>query len=131
MLKSMKEHTPTQKGQTAESIVAEYLQKNNFTILQRNLHTPYGEIDILAKKGTEFVCIEVRSRASAKNLPPEMTLSSQKYRRLVLSVLSLPWLHNRPVRIDFITVLKDAVHRHYRDIRWDSLSAGKKLAYSF
>lgn len=131
MLSSMQKHTTTQKGQAAETIVIEYLKKNNFTILKRNLYTPYGEIDILAKKGNEFVCIEVRSRTSKKNLPPEMTLSSQKYRRLVLSVLSLPWLHNRPVRIDFITVLKNVVHRHYRDIRWDSLSTSKKLAYSF
>lgn len=121
----------TQKGQTAESIAIHYLKKNNFTILQRNIHTAYGEIDILAKKGNEFICVEVRSRYSKKSLPPEMSLSTQKYRRLILSVLSLPWLHNRPVRIDFITVLQDSVERHYRDVRWDSLSPGKKLAYSF
>ncbi len=121
----------TVRGQAAESIAVEYLRKKDFRIIRRNVHTPYGEIDIIAKQGKEYVCVEVRSRTHESQIAPETTLSPQKYQRIIRSIISVPWLNNKPVRIDFITVLKDSVQHHYRDLRWDSLCAGHKLQYSF
>ncbi|MCD8484026.1 YraN family protein [Candidatus Woesebacteria bacterium] len=119
------------RGKTAEAIAAQYLKNKHFQVLRQNVYTPYGEIDIIAKQGREYVCVEVRSRSSQRQLPPETTLSARKYQRIIRSILHIPWLENKSVRIDFITVLNDAVQHHYRDLRWDSLRPGRKLQYSF
>lgn len=110
-----------ERGNLAENIAAEYLQKSGYHILKRNLYTPFGEIDILAKQGKEFICIEVRSRTRKTPIPPELSLSVNKYRHLVRSLLSLPFLHNRPTRIDLVTVEAGRVQKHFKSIdplRW-------------
>lgn len=104
-----------EKGRSAESIAAAYLQNLGYHILKRNLYTPFGEIDILAKQGSEFVCVEVRSRLRKDGIPPELTVSQRKYRHLVRSLLSLPFLHNRPVRIDLITLEAQKVRLHIQN----------------
>ncbi len=104
-----------EKGRAAESLVAAYLREKGYHILKRNLFTKYGEIDILAKQGDEFVCVEVRSRTRKDDIPPELSVSLSKYRHLVKSLLSLPFLHNRPVRIDLITVEAQQIARHMQN----------------
>jgi len=89
MLFGMAKHpSTTQKGQDAELIAQEYLRAQRYTILQTNMHTPHGEIDIVAKKNSEFICVEVRSRNTSTGIPSELTLTSQKYKRIILSILS-------------------------------------------
>lgn len=106
-----------ERGQQAETLVSQYLQKEGYHILQRNLYTPFGEIDILAKYKDEFVCVEVRSRTRESTVPPELSISRAKYRHLVRSLLSLPFLHNRPTRIDLITVEAQSIRRHIKNFQ--------------
>lgn len=106
-----------ERGSIAESLVAEHLRQQGYHILKQNLYTRFGEIDILAKEGDEFVCVEVRSRNRQRpNLPPEISLGVAKYQHLVRSLLSLPFLHNRPTRIDLVTVEKGKVRHHFKNI---------------
>ncbi len=49
-----------------EDIAANYLSHNDYDILQRNYHSVYGEIDIVCKKETQYVFVEVKTRKSAK-----------------------------------------------------------------
>lgn len=105
------------RGQKAEELVAQHLKKKGWHILGRNIYTAFGEIDILAKEGKEFICVEVRSRTRLSSIPPEMSVSSRKYRHLVRSLLSLPRLHNQPVRIDLITVEAGKIMHHFRDFQ--------------
>lgn len=107
-------------GATAEAIAAAHLTTQGYRILAHNIYTKFGEIDILAKEAQEYVCVEVRSRRHFGALPPELCLSWQKYQHLVRSVLSLPYLHNRPTRIDLITVENGSVARHIKNIQWTS-----------
>lgn len=104
-----------QRGLRAEELVAQTLQELGWQILGRNIYTDYGEIDILAKEGGEFVCVEVRSRTNSSNIPPELSVSRSKYQHLVRSLLSLPKLHNQPVRIDLITVESGKIQNHFKD----------------
>lgn len=105
-----------QKGLAAEDIAAAYLTASGYHVLQRNIFTPFGEIDILAKQQNEYVCIEVRSRARRSATPPELSLNRRKYRHLVRSLLSLPQLYNQPTRIDLVTIEAGRVCHHYRNI---------------
>ncbi len=104
------------RGQIAEDLVATYLQRTGHIILQRNLYTRFGEIDILARKGDEFIAVEVRSRTRQTNIPPELSVSRNKYRHLVKTLLSLSFLQNKPTRIDLVTVEAGRIRHHFRAI---------------
>jgi len=49
------------KGIIAENKAVEYLTKNNFEIIERNFHSAYGEIDVIAKKNNILHFVEVKS----------------------------------------------------------------------
>ena len=53
-------------GLLAETISALYLSIKFYKILARRLKTPFGEIDIVAKKGNTLVFIEVKARNNTK-----------------------------------------------------------------
>lgn len=49
-------------GKKYEDIAAEYLKQNGYTILERNYHNRYGELDIIAEKENILIYCEVRYR---------------------------------------------------------------------
>jgi len=51
-------------GKEGEDKAEEFLKRNGFKILERNFRTPYGEIDIIAKKGSRLFFVEVKTRSS-------------------------------------------------------------------
>ena len=50
------------KGQRAETVAALYLRLKGYRIVARQLKTPLGEIDIIAKKGQTLIAVEVKFR---------------------------------------------------------------------
>lgn len=65
-------------GRWGEIQAAEYLHRQGYEILARNIRTAYGEIDLLARQGEQFVFVEVRTRASSSLGPPELSISPRK-----------------------------------------------------
>ena len=51
-------------GAYYEEQAAQYLQSKGYTIIKRNYKTPYGEIDLIAKKPDLLVFCEVKFRSS-------------------------------------------------------------------
>lgn len=51
-------------GNLGEQIASEYLQKEEYKIIERNFYCKQGEIDIIAKKGKEIIFIEVKTRTN-------------------------------------------------------------------
>jgi Holliday junction resolvase-like predicted endonuclease len=49
-------------GRAAEQAAAEYLERNDFAVIDRNWQTRACEIDIVAKKGKCVYCVEVKYR---------------------------------------------------------------------
>ena len=51
-----------QRGRRAENIAAMFLRLKGYTILDRRCRTPFGEIDIIARRGKTIVFVEVKAR---------------------------------------------------------------------
>ena len=65
-------------GRWGEQIAADYLVKKGFTMLARNVHTPYGEIDLLCQQGGQIVFVEVKTRTSQAFGYPEDSITPRK-----------------------------------------------------
>ena len=46
-------------GKWGEQAAADYLKEHGYEIVAGNVRTPYGEIDLIAKKDDFFIFIEV------------------------------------------------------------------------
>lgn len=66
-------------GDHAEALVADYLQQQGFTILERNYRKPYGEIDLIATTKELLVFVEVKMRSAQYfDLAQVITYSKQQ-----------------------------------------------------
>lgn len=54
--------TRRQRGATAETQAAAFIERRGLLVLYRNWTCRYGEIDIIAKDGTTWIFVEVRTR---------------------------------------------------------------------
>ncbi|WP_040289520.1 YraN family protein [Alicyclobacillus hesperidum] len=71
-------------GKFGEKFVENYLIRClGWEVIDRNLRSPYGEIDIVAKTGTTFVFVEVKTRRSDRFGAPLEALSNAQLIRLV------------------------------------------------
>lgn len=75
-------------GQKGEDLACKHLEKLGFSIVERNYWRPWGEIDIVARKGKELRFVEVKT-VSREKLPeinedyePEDNLHPWKLKRL-------------------------------------------------
>ena len=58
-------------GNFGENYVSNYLKNLGFNIIDRNYHTKYGEIDIIASKDGKIHFVEVKTRKSLLFGTPE------------------------------------------------------------
>lgn len=94
-------------GQCGEIAAHEFLKKKGYKILETNVRTPFGEIDVVAKKPNVTVFIEVKSRVSSSLGPPYLSITKAKERHIVKNALS--YLKRRGLvdsnwRIDVVSV---------------------------
>ena len=98
------------KGKVFENIAENYLKKKGYTILGRNIKTPFGEIDILAEINGEKIVVEVKG-GTAFNPVENFTL--KKFERVYKSALYI--LRSEDFRIDLIVVFKGRID-HYKNV---------------
>ncbi|MGB9614276.1 MAG: YraN family protein [Fervidobacterium sp.] len=116
MDKSLK---PKKNWQLAEDKAAEYLKNvRKYKIIERNLKTPFGEIDIIAKKGKKFIFVEVKS-GTGRKIKPSERVDQSKYSKLIKSAeYFLKGKNYEKVQFDIIEVIEEELI-HYEDIGWD------------
>ena len=119
--------TPKQKrGNRGEDIAAEYLIGKGYTIIERNHRKPWGELDIIAKKGDgTLVFVEVKAMgAGSKLFTPETNMTSAKImktkRAAVTYANANKKLSSKGWRIDVIAIDLEgdaaSAIRHYENI---------------
>lgn len=103
-------------GIAAETAAAAYLESLGFTILHRNLRTPDGEIDIVARERGTIVFVEVKARASHRFGSTLGAVDGRKRRRI--RAIAEDYLQfaapDAKARFDVLTIEGSAVHL-YRD----------------
>lgn len=111
-------------GNFGEELAKNYLVKNKYEIMDRNIKIGYKEIDIIAKKDEMIIFIEVKTRTSDKFGPAEEALDSRKINFLTYAIQGYLFKHrlnNYEVGFDLIAVdidknKKTARIKHYKNI---------------
>ncbi|MEH2564676.1 YraN family protein [Bradyrhizobium sp. AZCC 2289] len=84
-------------GVSAESRAAAYLMAKGYRILAKRFRTPYGEIDLVARKRNLLVFIEVKARASLDEAAYAVTPRQQA--RIIDAAGA--WLMTHPEHAEF------------------------------
>jgi putative endonuclease len=98
-------------GAEGEALAAQLLEANGYTILARNARVERVEIDLVARRGSTLVFVEVKSRRSRAHGAPEEAVDERKRRRLVRGATAWLRAHGptaRRVRFDVIVCEPDA-----------------------
>lgn len=98
-----------QRGKRGENLACRYLEKNNYTIIDRNFRCKQGEIDIIACDGKkkELVYFEVKTRSTLKYGRPSEAVQKTKRKHIIAAAKYYYYknkIHKIPVRFDVIEV---------------------------
>ncbi|BFN37371.1 ribonuclease HII [Fidelibacter multiformis] len=111
-------------GFWGESWALYTLLKHGFTFIERNVRLQhYGEIDLVMKKGEQFVLVEVKTSGPNDHWEPEEWITEQKIKKMLrlseLYFYKLGYMEYH-VRLDVMTVQakswRNPVIKHYADI---------------
>ena len=94
-------------GRIGENIIADYITKLGYKVVERNFACNQGEIDIIAKDKEELVVIEVKTRTDISYGEASEAVTDTKKRHLVNSIKYYIYkqkLENQPIRIDVAEV---------------------------
>lgn len=98
-------------GREGEDAAAAFLEARGYTIVDRNVRSREGEIDIVAARDDVVAYIEVKTRSSrAYGLPAEAVTARKaaRIRRLAVAHLAGSAIFARTVRFDVIEVERRA-----------------------
>lgn len=70
-------------GRRGENEAARYLQGLGHEIVDKNVRTRHGEIDLITRHKGTLVFVEVKARTSEEFAPPELSVDERKRRKLL------------------------------------------------
>lgn len=75
-------------GKKGEDFAANFLAKQGYEIIERNYHSRYGEIDIIAKKDETIAFVEVKTRKADAKYSPSEAVTYSKQKKINLTALT-------------------------------------------
>ena len=98
-------------GKSGEDFCVQKLAEHGYEILQRNFHSPWGEIDIIAKYQGYLVFIEVKTRTRESIENATLSVSYRKQAKITKTAMYfLKDFHDSSIeeyRFDVIIVKKE------------------------
>ncbi len=70
-------------GKTGENLSCVWLWLHGYKILSRNYHSRFGEIDIIAQKGTKISFVEVKARGQNPLSTPASAVNLYKQQKII------------------------------------------------
>lgn len=104
-------------GRQAEAAAALWLQMKGYSILDRRVRTPVGEIDIVAGRGRLIAFVEVKARRRRIDALEAVTPAAQRR----IEAGARMWAHRRAIgddrdwRFDLVWVAPGRLPVHIRD----------------
>ncbi|KZD12785.1 YraN family protein [Oceanibaculum pacificum] len=92
------------RGHAAESLCVWWLRLKGYRILGRDLRTPVGEIDILARRGATLIAVEVKVRDS--QAAAAEAIGAQQRQRIIRA---LGWVMQRQAGLQSLSPRFDAM----------------------
>ena len=102
-------------GKIGEDIVADYITKLGYKVLERNFECKQGEIDIVALDKDYIVFVEIKSRTNIEFGLPSESVTKKKLKHILKTAsyyLYIKKLENSNVRIDVIEIYMGG-SKHY------------------
>jgi putative endonuclease len=96
-----------QLGRWGEDLAVKFLVDEGYLILDRNVRTPYGEIDIIAMQSNLIVFVEVKTRSTTNLGMPEESVTLKKQKHMIDAIEFYNQDHPYPDydwRIDVIAI---------------------------
>ena len=72
-------------GEIGEELARHHLEAKGYRVVATNYRCRWGEVDLIARDGPEWVFVEVRTRRSVAYGGPEESLTETKKQRLALA----------------------------------------------
>ncbi len=69
-------------GKWGEDCACRFLEEQGYLVVERNVRSPYGEIDIIVSKNEAIVFVEVKTRSSIDNGYPEEAITEGKIQHI-------------------------------------------------
>ena len=95
-------------GIKGEEEAARFLTRSGYAILDRNVRTRAGEIDLVAREGKTLVFVEVKTLRAIEGDPPQAAVNTRKQNRLgklAHGYLKLKRIRQTPCRFDVVSVI--------------------------
>ena len=87
----------TASGKAGEDHICQWLKGQGYIIVARNYHSRYGEIDIIAQKGSYRAFVEVKTREEGSLVQPFEAITPQKQKKLLATAKD--YLSQNPVEL--------------------------------
>ena len=94
-------------GKWGEDVAATYLERQGYTIIERDWKSGHRDLDIIALDGDTMVFVEVKTRSNRMFTDPEMAVDYQKIQHLQQAANHyIKYRHiDSDIRFDIITVV--------------------------
>ena len=113
----MKRQAAEARGRLAETIAANFLRLKGWTILDRRVRTPAGEVDIVMRRPGLVAFVEVKSRKDQAAL--DMALDRQRLVRVAAAAEYLMPRYAGPgddIRIDAVLIAPGRLPQHLEHV---------------
>lgn len=74
-------------GVLGEDFTARYYEKLGYEIKEKNYHSRYGEIDVIAENEEYIVFVEVKTRKAGSMVSPSQAVSRSKQKKIILTAM--------------------------------------------
>ena len=102
-------------GDAKERLAEQYLRNHHVTIIERNYHCRFGEIDLIAQDENSLVFTEIRYRKNKHYGGAAFSVDTKKQKKLIASAQHYLQSHkqwqSKPCRFDVVALEGD-------DINW-------------
>lgn len=112
-------------GKRGEALAWNFLRKQGYSLLEKNYRTPFGEVDLIARKGKVLVFIEVKTRRDHRFGAPAEAVDWRKRQKLIQvaqNFLQEKGLENQAARFDILSIMWDGIQEPRFELTPDAFS---------